>query len=87
MDKSDEIRIKYASKFARSSNYWKYSIGQNKGLKALDVVGKKQALEAEFTEWVNAKKKRQKKYGEALDLIKNYQESTAQTQGDLNCIN
>jgi hypothetical protein len=83
MDKSDAVRIKYASKFARSSNYWKYSIGQNKGLKALDVVGKKQALEAEFTKWVNDKKKRQKKYGEALDLIKNYQESTAQAQGDL----
>jgi hypothetical protein len=86
MDKSDEIRIKYASKFARSSNYWKYSIGQNKGLKALDVVGKKQALEAEFTEWVSAKKKRQKKYGEALNLIKNYQESTAQTQGDFTVV-
>jgi len=82
MDKSDEVRIKYASKFARSANYWKYSIGQNKGLKALDVVGKKEALEAEFTEWVNKKKKRQKKYGEALELLKNYQESTAQTQGD-----
>ena len=25
--KSDDIRIKYASKYAQSSNYWKNSIG------------------------------------------------------------
>ena len=83
MDNSDAIRIKYSSKFARSANYWKYSIGQNKGLKALNVVGKKEALEAEFTKWVNKKKKREKKYGEALELLKNYQQNTAVAQGDL----
>jgi len=32
MLKSDEVRIKYASKYAGSSNYWKNSIGMNKGL-------------------------------------------------------
>ncbi len=83
MDKSDEVRIKYASKFARSSNYWKYSIGQNKGLRNLNVVEKKQKIEEAFTNWVNDKKKRQKKYGEALDLIKNFQQQTAEAQGDL----
>ena len=29
MAASDEVRIKYASKYARSSNYWKNSIGMN----------------------------------------------------------
>lgn len=83
MDASDATRIKYASKYARSSNYWKYSIGQNKGLKALNVVGKKQKLEAEFTQWVNASADRKTKYGEALNLIKEFQTTNAQTQGDL----
>ncbi|MDA3867602.1 MAG: S46 family peptidase [Salinivirgaceae bacterium] len=83
MDRSDEVRIKYSSKFARSSNYWKYSIGQNKGLKALDVVGKKKELEKEFSQWVNANKDRKEKYGDALKLIEDYQTSTAETQRDI----
>ena len=48
---NDEVRIKYASKDARISNYWKYFIGQTKGLKRLDVYDKKVALENEFRDW------------------------------------
>ncbi|MBR2195796.1 MAG: S46 family peptidase [Salinivirgaceae bacterium] len=69
MDNDPKIRIQYASKFARSSNYWKYSIGQNRSLKRLHVVDKKRELEAEFTKWVNADAARKAKYGSALDLI------------------
>ena len=69
MDNDPKIRIQYASKFARSSNYWKYSIGQNRSLKRLHVVDKKRELEAEFTKWVNADAARKAKYGRALDLI------------------
>ncbi len=32
MDSNAEIRIQYAAKYDQSSNYWKYAIGQNKGL-------------------------------------------------------
>jgi len=71
MRSSQKARIQYASKFARSSNYYKYSIGQNKGLKNLNVMGKKQALEEKFTNWVNADNTRKEKYGEALPLIEN----------------
>jgi len=69
MDKSDKVRIQYASKYARSANYWKYSIGQNKGLLRLNVVAMKQEIEKEFTDWVNQDPTRQKKYGNALALI------------------
>lgn len=69
MDKDDKVRIQYASKYARSSNYWKYSIGQNKGLKRLDVIAKKRALEKEFTQWVNQNDARKAKYGKALSNI------------------
>lgn len=66
---SQKANIQYASKYARSSNYHKYSIGQNKGLEALDVVAKKKALEAEFTKWVNQSPGLKAKYSEALGLI------------------
>lgn len=65
-----DIRIKYASKYARTANYWKYYIGQTKGLKRLNVYDKKQELENEFMHWVNKDNTRKEKYGEALELIK-----------------
>lgn len=69
MSTSQKARIQYADKYARSSNYYKYSIGQNKGLNDLKVVVKKEALEDEFQTWVNADKARVELYGEALSLI------------------
>ncbi|NPA68729.1 MAG: S46 family peptidase [Chlorobi bacterium] len=69
MDASDKVRIQYASKYSRSTNYYKYSIGQNKGLIALNVIAKKQKEEEEITNWINKKKSRKEKYGEALPLI------------------
>lgn len=69
MDASDEIRIKYATKYAHTANYWKYFIGQTKGLKRLKVYDKKKELETEFEKWVNADPDRMKKYGETLKYI------------------
>ncbi len=71
MNSSDKIRIQYASKYSRSTNYYKYSIGQNKGLKALKVVAQKKALEKQLITWINKDKARKEEYAEALDLIKN----------------
>ncbi len=71
MQQSDKVRIQYASKYASSSNYWKYSIGQNKGLQNLKVFEKKQSLETEFSKWVSENPQRKEKYGEALSLIEN----------------
>ena len=70
MNTADSIRIKYASKFAASANYWKYYMGQSKGLERLKVVEKKQALENQFVNWVAADPDRQNKYGHPLDSIK-----------------
>ncbi|HOZ14061.1 MAG TPA: S46 family peptidase [Tenuifilaceae bacterium] len=63
------INIKYASKYAGSSNYWKNSIGMNKALKRLKVYDYKKANEEEFMKWVNANPERVAKYGDALNLI------------------
>ena len=66
----EKVRIQYASKHARSANYWKYSIGQSRGLKNLNVFEKKQKQEAEFTRWVNQDEARRMEYGEALNDIR-----------------
>ncbi len=69
MDADEKVRIQYASKQARTSNYWKYSIGQVKQLKRNKIIERKQELEKEFTTWVNADEARKKKYGKTLSTL------------------
>ena len=69
MDKSDAVRIQYASNYAQVSNYWKYFIGQTRGLKRLDVYDKKKAEEDEFEKWVNEDTYRKRKYGTVISDI------------------
>ncbi len=72
MLEDDAIRIKYASKYSGSTNYWKNSIGMNKALKRLKIVDKKKKEEAEFMNWVNENEERKAKYSDALPLIQKY---------------
>ncbi|MBI5539269.1 MAG: S46 family peptidase [Bacteroidia bacterium] len=75
MNKSSEIRIKYAAKYAQTANYWKYFIGQTKGLIRLDVLGTKKGIEKKFDTWVNQSQERKDKYGQVLaNIEKNYTE-------------
>ena len=69
MKTSQKARIMYSAKYARSANYYKYSIGQNEGLEHLNVLAKKRELEDQFTKWVNADSQRKAKYGDALSLV------------------
>ena len=71
MNSSKKIKIQYASKHAQTSNYWKYYIGQTKGLKRMKVYDKKIAIEDDFKLWVANDSSREEKYGEALNLIEN----------------
>jgi len=48
MGASDEVRIKYASKYASISNYWKKWIGENMGLERTNAMEKKQEMETAF---------------------------------------
>ena len=70
MAKSPKTRIQYASKYASCANYWKYSFEQNKALKNLNTKGNKEAIEREFTAWVNADPARKATYGEVLPMIR-----------------
>ena len=69
MAKSPKTRIQYASKYASCANYWKYSFEQNKALKNLKTKENKEAIEKEFTAWVNADPARKAVYGEVLSMI------------------
>ncbi len=69
MDADPQVRIDYASTYAQTANYWKYFIGQSRGLKRLKVYDQKKALEEEFQNWANTDADRKDKYGEAISLI------------------
>lgn len=69
MEQDDATRIKYASKFASSSNYWKNSIGMNQSIADLGVIGQKQALENRLRTWIAQHPDMQKKYGTMLPAL------------------
>ena len=75
MQADDAVRIKYASKYASSSNYWKNSIGMNRGLANLNVVEQKQSEEAAFEKWANADENKDI-YGDVLKILENGYTST-----------
>ena len=60
-------RIKYASKYASCSNYWKYSYEQNKALRNLNTMEVKKKVESEYTDWARGQAP---KYARALSRIK-----------------
>ncbi len=54
MAKDEAIRIKYDSKYARSSNYWKNSIGMNKCIDSLEIIPQKQTYEKKIKAYVDS---------------------------------
>lgn len=77
---SDAVRIKYSSKYAGSSNYWKNSIGMNRGLANLNVIERKKADEAAFAAWANQNPERKSTYGDVLSLLEKGYTSGAEYQ-------
>ena len=51
MRASEAVRIKYDSKYAQSSNYWKNSIGMNKCIDSVGIVKMKQAYETRIQQY------------------------------------
>ena len=54
MDLSEAVRIKYDSKYAQSSNYWKNSIGMNKCIDSIGLVQQKRDFELSLRQWQQA---------------------------------
>lgn len=70
MRKDEATRLKYASKYATIANYWKYWIGESKGLDKFNAVSEKEKYEAEFTKRINAKPELKAKYGDLLPRLR-----------------
>ncbi|HOW38949.1 MAG TPA: S46 family peptidase [Bacteroidales bacterium] len=78
MQADKKVNIQYSAKYFGSSNYWKYSIGQKRGLERLNVVSKKQVIEDQYNKWIEGSSERREKYGEALPLIRSAIEGRAE---------
>ncbi len=78
MQADKKVNIQYSAKYFGSSNYWKYSIGQKRGLERLNVVSKKQDIEDQYNKWIEGSSERREKYGEALPLIRSAIEGRAE---------
>ncbi|CAI8360223.1 MAG: Dipeptidyl-peptidase 7 [Owenweeksia sp. TMED14] len=79
MNKDPEAKLKLASSYAQTANYWKYYIGQTEQLINNNVFGKKFDLEIKFTNWISENPKRQEKYGETLNLMRDFYNGTNST--------
>ena len=51
MRADEAVRIKYDSKYAQSSNYWKNSIGMNKCIDSIGLIQQKAAYEQKIRHW------------------------------------
>ena len=66
MDTDNAINLKYASDYASYMNLWKNKKGELRGLKRLDVYGKKKAIEDRLVEWIAKDADRQARYGNVI---------------------
>ncbi len=71
MDKSEEVSLMYASKYASTANYWKNRQGMIDALTKFGTAKSKAAQEAKFEKWAN-KPANKAKYGNAIKDINAY---------------
>ena len=70
--RSDEVvGLKYANKYASSSNGWKKWQGMREAFAKLDVIGRELDKEQRLEEWIIAAPERKSIYGGAIEGIKN----------------
>ncbi len=69
MDADRAVAIKYSSKWASSSNYWKNSIGMNKAIADLNVIAQKQQLEQQVKDWYNGRDDLKARFGNMFESL------------------
>ncbi|MBR1956353.1 MAG: S46 family peptidase [Bacteroidales bacterium] len=70
-----KVKIQYASKYSSSSNGWKKWQGMKLAFKKLNIIGRAEQEEAEFTKWVNSNAKLTERYGNSLKALEDAVES------------
>jgi hypothetical protein len=66
MRKSHSVGIQYADKFASSSNYYKYAIGQNKSIEEQNLITQRQKEETQLSNWIDSMPEIKTEYGNLL---------------------
>ncbi|PHK20926.1 peptidase S46, partial [Nostoc linckia z15] len=75
MDKSDKVRLNYASQYASVANYWKNRQGMIDALTKHKTAATKAKAEADFNNWAN-KPENKAKYGDVIATLNNYYSKT-----------
>jgi hypothetical protein len=75
MDKDANVRLNYASKYARTANYWKNRQGMIDALTKFQTAASKAQNEAKFNTWAN-KPENKAKYGNVVSTINAYYAAT-----------
>ena len=71
MNSSKEVKLQYAAKYSGIANYWKYFIGQSKGLKSMKVYDKKVEIENKLRSWIDSSRNPniKEKYGNTMQIL------------------
>lgn len=81
MTADEAVRIKYDSKYAQSANYWKNSMGMNKCIDSIGIIGQKEAYENRIRRWIDSTQYiscpldldlMANLYGKRLDIMKDF---------------
>ena len=83
MDASEEVRIKYDSKYAQSSNYWKNAIGMNKCIDSIGLVRQKQEFERKLMKSEKSENSDYSEYSEYSENSDNSENSNLSTLKNL----
>lgn len=75
MDQDANVRLNYASKYARTANYWKNRQGMIDALTGFQTAASKAKNEAKFDAWAN-KPENKATYGSVVSTINNYYAAT-----------
>jgi hypothetical protein len=78
MNQSHEIRLQYAAKESGIANGWKKWIGENRGIRRLNAIGKKEEFQELFQKWAESDPERKQRYASLLPALeKSYTELAA----------
>src|SRR5690606_451343 len=75
MDANQEVKLNYASAYARIANYWKNRQGMIDALSLHGTASTKAKVESSFNIWAN-KKENKSQYGNVISNINKYYENT-----------
>ncbi len=80
MEKDPKAELQLSTKFASLANYWKFWIGESKGLKKFNAVKAKEDYEAELQRRIEKNPEWKEKYRDVLAKLKKLYEKTEKLQ-------